>query len=180
LLGHYENFPTIPHAKAILLNDSPTETLQRTILKAFTQLNTQEYDQITISTVATNCKIGFEFGIAEGTSFNYLNMEEIERFKRSWVKKTPVRLDFFCTVKYYLLTNSKKRKPLKFDYYLFRFIFGKPTVVLTVFHERGTRRLSIEELIEFLMKQINNELANMKSKPIKIETVMCPVPIENL
>jgi len=89
-------------------------------------------------------------------------------------------LDFFCVVKYYSPRIKAKHKALKFDYYLFRFVFRKPSVILTVFHERGTRRLPIKELIEFLTNQINTELTRARSEPIKLRIIMCPVPIENL
>jgi hypothetical protein len=180
LLGTYENFPVTPHAKAILTYLSTTETLQQAILTAFSQLNNQEYSQNTIASTTINCKIGFEFGMAEGATFNYLSPEETVRFQKNLRKTALACLDFFCVVKYYLPSPEGKRRPLKFDYYLFRFVFRKPSIILTVFHERGTRHLSIPELIEFLTKQINTELEKTTSKPLKLRTIMCPVPIEKL
>lgn len=180
MLGFYENFPEIPHAKAIFHSPSPTENLQQAVLRTFALLNNQEYDQNKISPESTNCKVGFEFGIAEGTSFNYLNQDEVERFRKSLSGKNLMSLDFFCIVKYYSPRTKDKQKALKFDYYLLRFVFRKPSIILTVFHERGTRRLPIKELIEFLMNQINAELARARLEPIKLRIVMCPVPVENL
>jgi len=180
LLGFYENFPEIPHAKAIFHSPASTEKLHQAILKTFVLLNSREYEQNEISSEFTNCKVGFEFGIAEGTAFNYLDQDETERFQKSLSKRKLASLDFFCVVKYYLSRAKEKRKALKFDYYLLRFVFRKPSIILTVFHERGTRRLSIEELIKFLTIQINAQLAKAKSEQIKLRMVMCPVTIEDL
>jgi hypothetical protein len=181
LLGFYENFPVIPHAKASFTCPSPTKTLQEAIVCTLNRLNTQEIDLGTIThTTIADCKIGFEFGIAEGTTFNYLNPEEVEHFRKNLAKKEIVlNIDFLCVVKYHL-SGSEKRQPLKFDHFLLRFIFRRPEVQLRVLHEKGTQHVSIEELIEFLTEQINTELAKMKAKPLKLGTIMHPVPLENL
>ena len=181
MLGLYENFPAIPHAKASFTSPSPTKTLQETIACTLSHLNVQEIDLNNIThTNTADCKIGFEFGIAEGVAFNYLNPEETERFRKDLAKKeTVLNIDFLCVVKYHL-SRGEKRQPLKFDHFLLRFIFRKPEVQLRVFHEKGTQHVSIEELIEFLTEQINNELAKMKTKPLRLGTIMHPVPIESL
>jgi hypothetical protein len=181
LLGFYENFPVFPHAKATFTCGAPTKMLQEAIIKTTGYLNSQEYNLNTIvPTTTAGCKIGFEFGIAEAATFNYLNPEEVNRFLRDLAKKeTVLNIDFLCIVKYHL-AGGEKRRPLKFDHYLFRFIFRKPEAQLRVFHERGMQHLSIGELVEFLTKQINNELGKMKAKPLQLRTVMHPVPIESL
>jgi len=182
LLGFYENFPIIFHAKANFSCLSPIKTLQESIIRTINNLNSQEYNLNTIAlTTVPDCRIGFEFGIAEGATFNYLNPEEVERLRKSLAKKEIVlNIDFLCILKYYLSQADKRRKPLKFDYYLLRFIFRRPRVELRIFHERGTQRLSMEELVEFLAKQINVELTKVKAKPLNLEAIMHPVPIENL
>jgi hypothetical protein len=181
LLGFYENFPVFPHAKATFTSGAPTKTLQEAIVKTAGYLNNQEYalDTMAFTTIA-NCKIGFEFGIAEAATFNYLDFEEVDRFLKSLSKKeTVLNIDFLCIVKYHL-AGGKKHMTLKFDYYLFRFIFRKPEAQLRIFHERGTQHLSLEELVEFLIKQINVELEKTKAKPLQLRTIMHPVPIEKL
>jgi hypothetical protein len=180
LLGFYQDFPEIPHAKATFTSGAPSKMLQKAIANVAGDLNTQEFalDTIAHATVG-NCNIGFELGIAETTTFNYLTSEEINRFLKSLTKRENVlNVDLLCIVKYHLAAGEKRR-PLKFDYYLLRFIFRKPEVQLRIFHERGTQRLSIEELVEFLAKQINVELEKMKAKPLRLRTIMHPVPIGN-
>ena len=181
MLGFYENFPVFPHAKATFTCAALTKTLQQAIVKVAGYLNSQEYNlDATASTKTADCRIGFELGIAEAVTFNYLNLEEVDRFLKSLAKKeTVLNIDFLCIVKYHL-TGGKERRPLKFDHYLLRFIFRKPEVQLRIFHEKGTQHLSMEELVEFLTKQINIELAKMKAKPLRLGTIMHPVPIESL
>lgn len=181
MLGFYQDFPEIPHAKVTFTSAAPTKTLQKAIAKVAGNLNTQEFVLDTIAhTTIGNCNIGFELGIAEATTFNYLTSEEVNRFLKSLTKKENVlNIDLLCVVKYHLATGEKRR-PLKFDYYLLRFIFRKQEAQLRIFHERGTQHLSIEELVEFFMKQINIELEKMKAKPLRLRTITRPVPIGNL
>jgi hypothetical protein len=63
-------------------------------------------------------------------------------------------LDFFCSIRYYR-GNGEKRMPLKFDYLIFRVVFGNEFVEFRVFHERGPRYISPEELLEFVVGKIN-------------------------
>ena len=181
MLGFYQDFPKIPHAKATFASATPVKTLQKAIAKVAANLNTQEFvlDTIAHATIG-NCSIGFELGIAEATIFNYLTSEEVNRFLKSLTRKENVlNVDLLCVVKYHLATGQKRR-PLKFDYYLLRFIFRKPEAQLRIFHERGAQHLSVEELVEFFTKQINIELEKMKAKPLRLKAIMHPVPIGNL
>jgi hypothetical protein len=180
LLGFYEDFPAFPHAKADFTYVASTETLQEAIVSTAYILNSQEYDLNAIVPTKISCKIGFEFGIAEGANFNYLDLEEVERFRKSLAKKENLSYtDFLCIVKYHVLSGGK-RQPLRFDNYMLRFIFQKPLVQLRVFHEKGTQRLSMEELIEFLTKQVNAELEKMEAKSLRLKSLIHPVPIERL
>jgi hypothetical protein len=180
LLGFYEDFPVFPHAKADFTCTASTKMLQKAIITTVYNLNSQEYDLSAIVPTKISCKISFEFGIAEEANFNYLDSEEMERFKKSLTRKEMIFcIDFLCIVKYYV-TNDHKQQPLKFDNYMLRFIFRKPLVQLRVFHEKGAQRLSMEELIEFLTKQVNVKLKKMGAKPLRLKSFMHPVPIERL
>ena len=157
-----------------------TRILQEAIVATAYILNSLEYDLNAIVPTKISCKIGFEFGIAEDSIFDYLDLEEIERFRKSLSKKEIISYtDFLCIVKYHM-TSGGRRQPLKFDNYMLRFIVQKPNVQLRVFHEKGTQRLSIEELIEFLTKQVNAELKKIDAKPLRLKSLMHPVPIERL
>lgn len=178
MLGFYDDFPAFPHAKAEYTCTTSAVTLQKAIMNAAFSLNDQKSDLTAIAPTKIGCKISFEFGVAEGSNFDYLDSEEIERFRKSMSKKETLScLDFLCIVKYHV-TNGGRKQPLKFDNYMLRFVFQGPHVQLRVFHERGTQRLSLEELIEFLTKQVNTQLEKMEAKPLRLTSFMHPVPIE--
>ena len=69
-------------------------------------------------------------------------------------------MDFFCAIRYYK-GNGEKKTALKFDYYMLRTIFGKDTLEVQVFHERGPRYVSPEDLTMFVFNRIN-EASNRK------------------
>ena len=71
-------------------------------------------------------------------------------------------MDFFCSIRYYKGIGEKKT-PLKFDYYMLRTIFSKDTFEVQVFHERGPRYISPEELTMFIFTKVN-ESSNQKQK----------------
>jgi len=159
LLGHYENFPDVIHSVAKFTHQSTEKKLQQAILRALHRLNEEKHDLNTISPFSTpECEVGFEFGVAEGITFNYLDEEELERFQRGIRKEAPPTLDFFCVVRYHTLKEGRRR-PLKFDYNLLRFISHGNNVEVQVSHERGIRRVPLEDLTNFIIGQIREELS---------------------
>ena len=95
----------------------------------------------------------FEFGVAEGAIFNYLDKEELDRFHRRLAKNPMSTIDVFCVVRYHLV-NKKKRTPLRFDYHVLRFTFDKNNIGLQILHDRGTQRIPLEGLVKFITKRI--------------------------
>ena len=85
----------------------------------------------------------FEVGLAEAKSFNYLDEEEQKRALTSLRKAAFQTMDLFLAVRYYK-GSVEQKKPLKFDYYLLRMVFGDGSVEVQVFHERGPRYISPE------------------------------------
>jgi len=166
LLGHYENFPEVIHGVARFTHRISVRKLQQAILCTLYQLNqeTHRFSDIA-SHFPSKYEVSFEFGVAEGTTFNYLDKEELERFQETIVKESPPIFDVFCVVRYHVV-DKEKRVPLKFDYHLVRFMFYKNSVELQVCHERGTQRLSLEDLIIFIIKRINEELSQRRLKPL--------------
>jgi hypothetical protein len=75
-------------------------------------------------------------------------------------------MDFFCAVRYYKGAGEKKA-PLKFDYYLMRLVFGKNSVEIQVFHERGPRYISPEDIVTFLVNMVNETSARKILKKIE-------------
>lgn len=180
MLGVFKEFPTFANATADFTCSASFEALQEAIFTAAYGLNSQEYDLKVIMPTVISCRIGFELGVAEDASFDYLDLEEVERFKKILSKNEFLScIDFLCIIKYYA-TDGGKRQPLRFDNYLLRFTFEQPDVHLRVFHEKGTQRLPIEELIQFLTRQVNAELEKTQAKPLRLTSLMHPVPIEKL
>lgn len=100
------------------------------------------------------CTVIFEFGIAEANSFNYLDNEEINRILKVIRRKPFQVMDFFCAIRYYKIQEEKKT-PLKFDYYMLRFIFDKNSTETKIFHERGSQHVSPKDIANFLANKIN-------------------------
>jgi len=119
-------------------------------------------------------EMGFEFGIADGVEFNYLDEEELHRLLPSIVREAPQTLDLFCVLRYHII-KAGKRVPLKFDYYMLRFTFyDKNNVELRVSHQRGIRRVSAEEIITFMTKRINEELSQNRLRPLELKNLRAP------
>ncbi len=78
-------------------------------------------------------------------------------------------MDFLCVLQYHIVNESGKRSPLKFDYYLLRFAFGKNYMEFLVSHERGPQRVHVEDLIDFLTKHVKSELADRFSAVLRRE-----------
>jgi hypothetical protein len=163
LLGQYEKFPEIVHGIGTFTYKSPAREMQQVILQVFHRLNREAYDLTDITHLPSlPCKVSFEVGIAEDISFNFLDDEELERLQKSVQKDTLQFLDFFCVARYYEIKTSGKRVPLKSDHYFLRFIFYQRDLEVRIVHERGTQHIHLEDLVNFVIKQINNELTKRK------------------
>ena len=106
--------------------------------------------------------------MAEAEEFNYLDEEELNKFRKSVVNKTISILDFFCVVRYHV-DKKGKRVPLKFDYHLLRFMFYSSSIELRVTHERGAQHISLEELLALIAKRVNESLLKERLKPLTLE-----------
>ncbi len=166
MLGRYQNFPTTVHGIARLSHSFSTEKLQRIIIEAFHQLNLETCDVNAVTPRSPACEVGFEFGIAEGVTFSYLDEEELRRFEGAIESEATPILDFLCVVRYYTVDEKGKRVPLKFDYHLLRFLFGKDSAEVRIYHERGTQRVPMEDLISFIIKRINRGLSRRRLRPL--------------
>jgi len=170
LLGRYENFPEVIHGFARFACESSTGKVQQAILCALHQLN-QEVCGLNAVTphLPPDIEASFEVGVAEEVEFNYLDMEELDRFQKNIVEKELPILDFFCVARYHMVNNRGKRIPLKFDYHLLRFAFQENSMELRICHERGTQRVPLEDLVTFITKRINEELSQKRLKPLNLE-----------
>jgi len=155
MLGFYENFPENIHKIATFTTSISSRKLQVRLIQVFREINckTFHFEDVADPSVP-NCTVIFEFGIAEAMNFNYLDKEETSRALRV-VEKRPLQvMDFFCAVRYYKVEGEKKT-PLKFDYYMIRTLCSKSSVETHVFHERGPRYVSPDDIVNFFVNKIN-------------------------
>jgi hypothetical protein len=168
LLGRYENFPDVIHGIAKFASPFSTQQLQHAILETAHRLNYEVYDiKDFIPFFTFGCEVSFEFGVAEDMTFNYLDKEEYQRLRRQ-IEIKPLRvLDIFAVIRYH--KDSKgKRRPLRFDYNMLRFAFSRRSLELFVAHERGNRRISLEDFILFLAGKINERLMKETGKQLAL------------
>jgi hypothetical protein len=154
-LGFYENFPANIHRIDQFISILSGKQLQQKLIQVFNDINIKEFsfEEVTNPTVPQG-RVIFEFGIAESEGFNYIDEEELEKTLKFLIDKRLGSMDFFCSIRYYKGIGEKK-KPLKFDYYMLRTIFGKDTFEIQVHHERGPRYISPEEISTFIFTKIN-------------------------
>jgi hypothetical protein len=155
MLGTYENFPKNIHKTAHFNVSSSNRSLQQTLIQTFRKANSETFNLENIADPSVpQCTAIFEFGIAEANNFNYLDDDETNKAIKI-IQKKPFQLtDFFCAIRYYKMQKEKKT-PLKFDYYMIRFIFNKDLMNMQIFHERGPRYVSPEDIENFILNRIN-------------------------
>lgn len=158
MLGFYENFPQNIHKKTSFTTSISNKRLQQTIIQVFYEMNGKTFnmEEVAVPSIP-QCTVIFEFGIAEADAFGYLDGEETDKALRA-INKNPLQImDFFCAIRYYKKQNEKKT-PLRFDYYMIRFTFNKKIMETHVFHERGPRHISPEDIANLIFNKINETL----------------------
>ena len=159
MLGFYDNFPVNIHRIESFTTSLSSRKLQQRLITAFREINSRHFsfEEIAYPTVP-GCTIIFEAGLAEAKNFTFIDEEETKKVLNALSKASFHTMDFFCAVRYYKGAEENKT-PLKFDYYLLRFVFGKNSVETQVFHERGPRYISPEDLVTFLVTKVNGASA---------------------
>ena len=169
MLGRYENFPDMRHSIVHFLHQIPTRELQRIIIKALHRLNMRRrgYKFSSVKSVL-NCNVRFDLGIADGLTFSYLD-EEVVKLSLDYVSRAAhSTLDFICIVRYYKKIGRRRYRPLRFDYYMIRFKFLEEGGSIEVYHEKGTRRFPIDDLVALIIRRANTELAGSKRPKITV------------
>lgn len=159
MLGFYEGFPENIHRIESFTSSLSSKKLQQRLIQVLHEINrkTFSFEEIAHPSVP-ECAVIFEIGIADAKSFNYIDEEETKRVLNA-LKKEPFQvMDLFCAVRYYK-DKTEKKTPLKFDYYIMRAVFGKDSMEMRVFHERGLRYISPEDIVTFLVNKINEASA---------------------
>jgi hypothetical protein len=133
----------------------PSKQLQRRLIQAFYEINRKEFSfEEAGNPTIPECKIIFEFGLADAESFNYIDEEEVKKALNLLAKEHLGTIDFFCAIRYYRGKGEKKRA-LKFDYYLIRTVYNRDIFEIQVYHKKGLRYLSPEDLTLFIFNKTN-------------------------
>ena len=164
-LGFYENFPENIHRIDTFTSALSNKQLQQKLIRVLHNVNRREFtfEEVTNPTIPQG-KVIFEVGIAEAENFNFIDDDELEKTLNLLGKQRLHSMDFFCSVRYYK-SEDEKKVPLKFDYFMIRAAFRKETIEIQVFHERGPRYISPEELTTFIFEKVNE--ASGKSRALK-------------
>jgi hypothetical protein len=165
--GFYEKFPSNIHRIDSFNSTISSKQLQQKLIQIFHKVNRNEFtfEEVANPTVPQGTII-FEFGIAESGDFNFIDNEELKKTTKFLAKENLPAMDFFCSIRYYK-GSGENRSPLKFDYYLLRTIFSKDIFEVQIFHERGPRYISPEELTMFIFNKINEMSTNKNKKFLK-------------
>ena len=171
MLGRYENFPENVHRLATFNFYDSAKFVQQTILSIFCRLNKESFDVRAITPYLQQpCEVSFEFGVADGFDFVFLDDAELEKCLEHVEDNELQVLDFFFTVRYYRLKGNKKI-PLRFDYTVIRFRFYEDHLDARIRHEKGTQRISLDDLTDFILKQVNVELSSKGFGPVVLREV---------
>jgi len=166
MLGVYDNFPNGVHNIADFSTTIPNKRLQDALVNALYKLNNET---LTLEEAATpsipECRVNFEFGIAEGCEFTYIDDEEKQKIQKIIERKPFFILDFLCIISYHKLKNMKKTT-LKSDRYIVRFTFYQTLLQIQIFHEKGLMYVSPKDLPEFLARRIS---AESSKKALKLQ-----------
>src|SRR4030067_3434774 len=156
MLGTYENFPDNIHIRASFTSTLPDQKIQQKLVQTLHEANRKSFLFEEIGHPAMHdCTTIFEVGIAETTGFNYVNDEEAKTVMNVLKKQTFQIMDFLVAIKYYKIV-AKKKSPLRFDYYMVRFVFNESnSIEVQVFHEKGPRYSSPEDIVEFIENEVN-------------------------
>ena len=168
MIACYENFPELSiHEKTTFTFTLSNKKLQQRLMQVFLALNqkTFTFEEIGTPTIP-GCTIIFEVGIADSNSFTSIGENEVKRVLTALRKEPFAMMDFFCAIRYYK-DYATRKKPLRFDYYITRFVFSENMVELQVFHERGPRYFSPKDIVTFLTDRINDNSAKKILKKIE-------------
>ena len=167
MFGRYENFPENVHYVAIFNNQASVKSIQQALLWALHHLNREVYDLGAVTPyLQQKCEVSFEFGVADDDVFNFLDSKELDQCLWHVSEKEVQMLDFFSVVRYHATGDGGKRIPLRFDYHVLRFIVQEGYVEMRIRHEKGTQRIPIDDLTDFIAKRINSELFQRRLNPL--------------
>jgi hypothetical protein len=167
MLGLYDNFPKTVHKIAFFATPISNRKLQQTLIQTLQKMNGRNFNLEEIANLSVpQCTVILEIGIAEANNFNYLDNEEASKILKLLQKNPLQTMDFFCALRYYKIRDEKKT-PLKFDYYMMRFAFSQNSMEAQIYHERGPRYASPEDIVNFVTSKANEALSKKILRELK-------------
>jgi len=167
VLGLYENFPKTIHKTASFSISVSNKRLQQALIQTLQKINKENFNLEEIANPSVpQCTVILEFGIAEANNFNYLDDKETNKALEVIQKKPFQLMDFFCALRYYKMQNGKKT-PLRFDYYMMRFTFNRDSMEIQIYHERGPRYISPEDVANFIVNKIDETSSKKILKAVR-------------
>jgi len=152
-LGFYENFPLNIHMVESFNSALSSKKLQQRLIQVLYEVNRKEFSfEEAANPTIPECKLIFEFGLADAEGFNYIDEEEVKKVRNLLEKENLRTMDFFCVIRYH---KREKKSALKFDYYLLRTLYDRDIFEIQVFHQKGPRYVSPEDLTLFVFNKTN-------------------------
>ena len=168
-LGFYENFPLNIHMVESFNSTLSSKQLQQRLIQVLYEINRKEFSfEEAANPTIPECKLIFEFGLADAEGFNYIDEEEVKKVRNLLGKENLRTMDFFCAIRYY---KGEKKSALKFDYYLLRTVYNRDILEIQVFHKKGPRYISPEDLTLFIFNK-TNEASNRKILKKQTSSIM--------
>ena len=168
-LGFYENFPPNIHLVESFNSTLSSKQLQQRLIQVLYEINRKEFSfEEAANPTIPECKLIFEFGLADAEGFNYIDEEEVKKVRNLLEKEHLRTMDFFCAIRYY---KGEKKSALKFDYYLLRTVYNRDILEIQVFHKKGPRYISPEDLTLFIFNK-TNEASNRKILKKQTSSIM--------
>jgi len=154
-LGFYENFPLNIHMDESYNSALSSKQLQQKLIQVLYEINRGEFSfEEAANPTIPECKLVFEFGLADAENFNYIDEEEVKKVRKYLGKEQLGTMDFFCAIRYH---KGEKKTALKFDYYLIRTVYDRSVLGIQVFHKKGPRYISPEDLTLFVLNKVNEK-----------------------
>jgi hypothetical protein len=165
MLGFYTNFPQNIHKAETFSTSVVSRKLQQTLVEVLYRLNSETLSLEEVAEPSVpSCMVIFEFGVAEDNDFNFLDDEERKRLLAALRKRPFHVLDFLCVIRYLRTMGDRKRR-MRFDYYMLRFMFGESLLQVHVSHEKGTRHVSPDDLVNLVVKRVNGAFSKKVLQP---------------
>jgi hypothetical protein len=165
MLGFYPNFPQNIHRAETFSTSIANKKLQQTLVETLFKLNRERLslEEVAVPSIP-GCKVVLEVGVADGNDFNYLDAEERERLIGAINRKPFQVMDFLCVIRYQNRQQERKTR-MMFDFYMLRMMFGESLMEIQVFHEKGARHASPDDLVRLVVNRVNAAFSKRVLKP---------------